>query len=456
MWPRQPKPKQTGGFSFSPDPSVPRLTLEACQSLEADWLERAEAEAVKLSDAEAEYLQNSVKSPSVSDTRVLNFPVSSNGLLEAFAVANITKSSNTLDRYTSVLATGTSPFDAAVQAVDAYAEHAVAKAQAQALREWRNDPEARPLTCHRPVFVRGRCKAHNIEHVLLVRCKRRTCPQCGAWIARTRAREIETGIETFQRQGFRVAHFVGTFAEDVTAEALNRTVEYFLRRVRRYLKSRVGRRVEYVRVDEQTKAGRYHTHILLAPWSFIPQDMLSKWWRKYGGGPVVFVRALGEDAADMSEYLTKLDDQTIRTPSQAHSIAEYLSGCDKDAVSFNEQTKGYEIITQAGKRSIAFSRGWPRLEAFKEAPSTPRKGEIEWSTYHGEEEYGIAVHYIPNGHLIPIYESNSTTEYVWVREQAHARKYDCRCFEFVGSDFCSFSPAERVGGGVYDERSESP
>ncbi len=427
------------GLFFSADPSVAHLTLEACQALEA------------------EYLQKSVKSPSVSDTRVLNFPVYTNaetvssdgsavladGLLEALAVADITKNSVPVDRYTVALKSGKSPSDAAFEAVDAYAEYAANRAEADALRQWRNDPQARPLPCHRPVIIQGHCKAHNVEHIMLVRCKRRTCPQCGAWIARTRAKEIESGIKTFQNAGHRVAHFVGTFAEDVTAEALNRTVFLFLRRVRRYLKAKVRRRVEYVRVDEKTRAGRYHTHILLAPWSYIPQAILSQWWQQYGGGRVVYIKVVGDTATDMSSYLTKLDGQEVRTPSQANLIAEYLGGCSKDDLSFSQQSKGYEVIVEPGKRSIAFSRHWPRLEAFKVTPSSPRKGKIQWSIVRGIETEGILDHALPNGRLIPVYESVSVTEYYWRFDPlAKVPPSECHCFEFVGSDFCSFSPSE--------------
>ncbi len=350
------------------------------------------------------------------------------GLLEGLSVAELTKSPKALDLYLQSFAQGVNPTAAAELAVGAYLGHAQAKAEGEAIREWRKDPQARPEKCRHYSMIEGRCREHGIEHVLFVRCKRRDCPQCGAWIARNRANEIESGIETFQRQGLRVAHFVGTFAEDVTPEALNRTVEYFIRRVRRYLGRKTGRRVEYVRVDETSEAGRYHSHVLMSPWSYIPQASLSEWWQRYGGGPVVYVRAIGEDDP-ASEYLTKINGQIVRTPAEAHAIAEYLGGCSRDTLTGVPGGKGYEVIVEAGKRSIAFSRGWPRIEAFRSREQA-RKGDIRWEVVRNEYTEGPA-QAVYRGELVPLYESDSVTEYGWLHEIAKAKEVGCHCFEFV-------------------------
>ncbi len=227
----------------------------------------------------------------------------------------------------------------------------------------------KPGRCPSPIILTHQRKEQGenqaTKHTLFIRCKRRDCPVCGPWIIHTRAIEIEAGIAAFQQAGYKVVHFVGAFFEGITPDAINHTVAVFLRQVRRHLYPKVGCRVEYTRVDEKTVAGQYCTHILLAPWSYVPQDVLSCWWHRYGGGYVVSVQGISEESSsNMFNNLAKAetDGQTSNTPSQTHSIAKYLSGGNRaDILSSGKpgNTK-YTGTTEAGKRSIAYSRGWPR------------------------------------------------------------------------------------------------
>ena len=195
--------------------------------------------------------------------------------------------------------------------------------------------------------MRGRCQ-HGTERWLYIPCKRRGCPVCGEHRRHMVAWRISAGVEHYQGAGW----FVGTFARDVTkAEAVKVQGKFV-----RWLRSHLGYQVEYAATWELHRSGRLHLNLILAPWRFVPQSLLSQKWERFGGGPVAWIALVG-------------------------------AGIGAEAAKSRERVSNYfakfEQMVQDG-RGIAYSRGWPKLP---ELPTTERKGRVSWVWLDSSEPY---------------------------------------------------------------------
>jgi len=193
------------------------------------------------------------------------------------------------------------------------------------------------VTCPDGSWLEGQCEHGEIRWVYLP-CKRRDCPVCGEVRRRLIAWRVTHGLEVLGIG----AWFVGTWAADVGKAEAVKTQNKFVR----WLRKRLGRRVEYAAVWEVTRAGRLHLNLVLAPWSYIPQKELSAAWQRFGGGRVVWIERVG-------------------------------MGVGKEVAKLNEKLGNYMAkFEQAVKegRGINYSQGWPKL------PDNPmkRKGKIRW------------------------------------------------------------------------------
>jgi len=191
--------------------------------------------------------------------------------------------------------------------------------------------------CPNAGWLEGRCEHNEVRWVKLF-CKRRGCPVCGKLRRRLIAWRVSYGLEVLGDGGW----FVGTWAADVGKAEAVKTQNKFVR----WLRKRLGYRVEYAAVWEVTKAGRLHLNLVLAPWAYIPQKELSAAWQRFGGGRVVWVERVGY-------------------------------GVGKEVAKLNEKLGNYMAkFEQAveGGRGINYSQGWPKL------PDNPmkRKGKISW------------------------------------------------------------------------------
>jgi len=191
--------------------------------------------------------------------------------------------------------------------------------------------------CPNAGWLEGRCEHNEVRWVKLF-CKRRGCPVCGKLRRRLIAWRVSYGLEVLGDGGW----FVGTWAADVGKVEAVKNQNKFVR----WLRKRLGYRVEYAAVWEVTKAGRLHLNLVLAPWAYIPQSELSAAWQRFGGGKVVWIERVGY-------------------------------GVGKEVAKLNEKLGNYmakfEQAVEEG-RGINYSRGWPKL------PDNPmkRKGKISW------------------------------------------------------------------------------
>lgn len=156
-------------------------------------------------------------------------------------------------------------------------------------------------------------------------------------------------IEGAQAQG-RVSRFTGTFAHDVDPDTANRTVAEFIRLLRT---EQPG--LQYARSDELTEQGRIHINLILMPWKYKDQRILSRLWAKAGGGPIVYVQAVSA------------------SKKGRRKDAEYVAGYERDAeyvagVQTNTH-KQRQLITCKGKRSMAYSQ---KVKQFLPPPPPPK------------------------------------------------------------------------------------
>ena len=190
-------------------------------------------------------------------------------------------------------------------------------------------------------WLHGVCE-HGNQRWVRLRCKRRDCPVCGKIRKELIAYRIRFGIEHF---GGPSAWFVGTWTYDVPKPYAVKTQQLFIRWLRRDM----GIPVEYASVWEQHRSGRLHLNLVLSPWQYIPQRLLSEKWRAFGGGPIVWI-----------EYIEP-------------GIEQELS---KLRIKFSNYLAKFEQMVKEG-RGINYSKGWPKI------PSNPmqRRGLINWYWY---------------------------------------------------------------------------
>lgn len=198
-------------------------------------------------------------------------------------------------------------------------------------------------TCPDGRWSVGNCR-HGTTRWVYIPCKRRTCPICGVKRRKRIAWRVAEGVDRLAP----AAWFVGTFSYDIEKKQAVKVQAKFVRWVREY----VGHKVEYAATWEETKRGRLHLNMVLAPWSFIPQKLLSEKWERFGGGKRVWIESVG---SEVGNEVTKSKWQ----------VANYFAK--------------FEQMVLEGK-AATYSKGWPQLLA---AAQVKRKGEITWSSWGG-------------------------------------------------------------------------
>ena len=191
-------------------------------------------------------------------------------------------------------------------------------------------------------WLRGRCH-HGVTRWVRLGCKRRDCPVCGEQRRNKIAYRIGHGIEVLGG-GDGGAWFVGSFKHDVTKKEAIKVQAKFIRWVRRYLKGRG--RVEYAVTWEVTRRGRLHVNIIMCPWSFVSQGVLSQKWERFGGGKVVWIERVGAGVG-------------VEAAKSKRAVGDYLGK--------------FEQMVRTGK-GVTYSKGWPDLPA-----AGCRHGEVSWS-----------------------------------------------------------------------------
>jgi len=196
--------------------------------------------------------------------------------------------------------------------------------------------------CLTGFWLRGTCH-HGTVRWLYIPCKRRGCPVCGVKRRRLIAWRIAEGIKSFGG----AAWFVGTWDRDVSKAEAIKTQAKFIRWLRGYL----GYVIEYAATWEVTKRGRLHLNLILAPWIYVPQRLLSAKWQRFGGGRVVWVKLVGKE---VSGEVSK---------ASVWEAANYFAK--------------FEQMVSEGK-GASYSEGWPKLP---DVGCLERKGQVKWE-YH--------------------------------------------------------------------------
>jgi len=243
--------------------------------------------------------------------------------------------------------------------------------------------------CQDAGWLRGECQHGTIRWVRLA-CKRRACPTCGDHRRRLIAWRIARGIDVLGGQGG-AGWFVGTtFFTEVEKRAAVKVQGKFVR----WLRKRLGPELEYAATWEITRAGRLHLNLVLAPWRYVPQGVLSAAWHRFGGGKVVWIKRVGGGVG-------------VEAAKAREGLGGYLSK--------------WEQIVNTG-RGVAWSRGWPPLPA---TPWAGRKGEITWA-WRQELSWEVI-----------IFEIERDRDY-WREISPGEWRFrygeECFCFERVGAD----------------------
>ena len=197
-------------------------------------------------------------------------------------------------------------------------------------------------------WLLGECK-HGTKRWVILACKRRTCPVCGEMRKHRISWRIQLGIEQLggDRGG---AWFTGTFAFDIKKKAAVKVVGKFIRWVRHPGKKEERDPqpdLEYASTWEVQKNGNLHVNLVMAPWSYIAQRELSAAWRRFGGGPVVWIQRVGAGIG--------------------HEVAK-----DRKRIG-NYVAKWDQMVLQG--RGVTYSKGWSKLPS---DPRVQREGDIDW------------------------------------------------------------------------------
>jgi hypothetical protein len=185
------------------------------------------------------------------------------------------------------------------------------------------------------------------------------------------------------------AWFVGTFGRNIDKKSAIKVQAKFVR----WLRKELGYQVEYAATWEEMRSRRLHLNLVLAPWRYLPQQLLSKKWESFGGGPVVWIQRVGGGVA-------------VEAAKAQRGLGNYLGK--------------WEQMVLSG-RGVAYSKGWPKLP---ENPGVDRRGDIWWRWVGGLSEESI----------IFWYEQELGA---WVEEfpgeWKSALGEDCACFELAVS-----------------------
>lgn len=195
---------------------------------------------------------------------------------------------------------------------------------------------------------------------------------------------IARGIDQLGGEGG-AAWFIGTFVIDVDKSRAVKVQRQFVKWLRREL----GYQVEYAATWEVMRSGRLHLNLILAPWRYVPQALLSAKWEGFGGGPVVWVQRVGGGVG-------------VEAAKAREGIAGYLGK--------------WEQLVKSG-RGVAYSKGWPKLP---EGPWSGRLGEISWSWVGGLSQEATMFWYEEQ---MGYWREDSPGEYRFTLGE------ECSCFE---------------------------
>jgi len=220
--------------------------------------------------------------------------------------------------------------------------------------------------CPKSVWLSATCE-HGTTRSVLIPCKKRDCPICGVKRRRKMAWRVSHGIDVLGGdQG--AAWFVGTWARSVSKKCAVRTTGKMIRWLRKFS----GRQLEYATAWEVTKQGRLHVNIILAPWSYIPQAILSQKWERFGGGFRVWIERVGQEVG-------------AEAAKTNNAIGGYLAKWEQMVMSGRGQT---------------YSRGWPKLP---DHPLEPRQGHLAWERIPATDSRAAIIGYeIELGHLFEV------------------------------------------------------
>jgi hypothetical protein len=194
-------------------------------------------------------------------------------------------------------------------------------------------------TCpNTPGWLKGICD-HGNQRWLKLSCKRRDCPVCGD----LRKRRIATRIVYGLNQLGNAAWFVGTFDWHIPKKEAVLVQKHFIQ----WLRRDQGIPIEYAAVWELQQTGRLHLNLLLAPWRYLDQRVLSDKWVTFGGGMVVWIERID---ATIAPELTK----------SYQKLGNYMAK--------------FEQMVREG-RGICYSKNWPKLP---EINKTHRLGHVLW------------------------------------------------------------------------------
>ncbi|MBA7614293.1 hypothetical protein ES703_21556 [subsurface metagenome] len=282
--------------------------------------------------------------------------------------------------------------------------------------------------CTHGFYRRGSCLWHKTERFVYIPCRRRFCEVCGPIRSRGIAERIRRGLETFGGG----AWFVGTFSFDIdkpkAVYLVGRFVQVLRRGEKEYLltdsadsrhwQTRFELRASGVRCPksarwrwrlkpqpglryactwEVTKAGRLHVNLVLAPWSYVPQSILSRKWRYLTGARVVWIERITSPSAIGDEVTKAKHTRRLR------QLCDYFAK--------NEQQ------VEDG-RGACYSSGWPLL---LKPDHLRRKGDghLVWENFFSD--------------------TNQVEVFEYERDLGHWREIrlgewgktegDCRCFD---------------------------
>jgi len=196
--------------------------------------------------------------------------------------------------------------------------------------------------CPAAGMMKGRCKHGTVRWVFLP-CKRRGCPVCGERRKKRIAARIRYGIEQLGGD-YGAAWFVGTFDRDIEKKEAVRVVGKMVR----WIRKQAGVQIEYACTWELTERGRLHVNLILAPWAYVPQSVLSEAWQRFGGGKRVWIQRVGAN----------IGNETAKAGRT--KISNYVAKWDQ--------------MVQTG-RGVTYSKGWPKMP---ESETMHRHGDIDW------------------------------------------------------------------------------
>jgi len=164
-----------------------------------------------------------------------------------------------------------------------------------------------PARCPRQRgWIRAAC-SHRVERWVRPRCKTYGCSVCGPQRRRKAVERIARGSSALVGEtDHRVAAFITlTYGTDPLDP--RKDLQQFIRWLRRRVRS-----AQYAVVREFTKKGRLHFHLVVAPWTYTHQSLISREWNRITGSRVVWVSAINSNhdhvvAVYMAKYMMKRD-----------------------------------------------------------------------------------------------------------------------------------------------------